>query len=167
MKKEASSTQRIAWVVTMRALACLAVVLLHASNENGLELNNAAYMSYRYVVFHSIVPLLTRWAVSFFMMMSGFLLLNPEHDFSLEKAKKGIFRMLRILVVFGFAYCMMEEFFNSGFGAPMQSVIAACRNLLCGNGWDHMWYVYMMVGLYAITPMVRIFVAHVDQRTLH
>lgn len=124
-------------------------------------------MSYRYVVFRFIVPLLTRWAAPAFMMISGFLLLNPEREFSLARARRGVFRMLRILLIFGLAYCLMEEFFTSGMGAPLQSIAAAFRKLLCGQSWDHMWYIYMMVGLYAITPLLRVFTAHADRRTLH
>ena len=42
-------------------------------------------------------------------------------------------------------------------------LLDAAFNLLVGRSWDHMWYVYALMGFYLITPVVRPWVAQASR----
>ena len=39
-------------------------------------------------------------------------------------------------------------------------------NFLTGHSWGHMWYLYMVIGLYLITPVIKPFVARATDKDL-
>lgn len=71
-----------------------------------------------------------------------------------------------VLLTFGLCYCLLETFFENGLRNPIASVGAAALNLLQGRSWDHMWYVYALIGLYLLTPMLRAFISAADKQTI-
>ena len=63
--------------------------------------------------------------------------------------------MLLVLISFGTFYSFLEIFFEVrtiNFSIILKSVL----NTIQGKTWDHMWYIYMLIGLYIVTPALRI-----------
>ena len=112
-----------------------------------------------------VIQVLVRWAVPVFIMISGFLLLDPEKEMDLKKIGRYILRMGAVLLTIGLLYCLMESFASEGFSTPLQTALSAARNLVEGKSWSHMWYVYMLIGLYLLTPLLRPFVQYADKKT--
>lgn len=98
-------------------------------------------------------------------MISGFLLLNPDKEVSLNKAMRYALRMVLVLFTFGLFYCLVEAVVTKGFSDPVGAILASVKNLFEGKSWDVMWYVYMILGLYLLTPMLRAFVRAADFTT--
>lgn len=113
-----------------------------------------------------IIQMLVRWAVPCFVMISGFLLLDGQKEMSLHKIRKYILRMVAVLLTFGYCYCLIESFATTGFADIPAQLFSSVRNLLEGKSWAHMWYVYMVIGIYLLTPMIRVFVNHADHQTV-
>lgn len=158
--------ERYDWIVTLRAIAALAIVLLHVTSTWMVETEWGGQTGARWFLDGVIIQVLVRWAVPVFILISGFLLLNPDKDMPLVKIKHYVLRMVFVLVTFGYAYCLIESVVSRGMeNIPMQLLLSV-RNLLAGKSWAHMWYVYMLIGLYLITPMLRIFVLYADRRTM-
>lgn len=105
---------------------------------------------------------LVRWAVPVFVMISGFLLLDPAKDMPLAKIRKYVLRMVFVLLTFGYVYCLIEGVVVKGTTDLPMTLLLSIRNLLEGKSWAHMWYVYMLIGLYLLTPMLRVFCQHAD-----
>ena len=105
---------------------------------------------------------LIKFAVPSFIMISGCLLLNPKRNININKIKKYILKMISILLVFGFAYCLLENIFDFGFDNIFKLIYESIINLFQEKSWDHMWYIYMLIGLYMITPLLRKFVDTAD-----
>lgn len=84
----------------------------------------------------------------------------------LSKIRKYVLRMVVVLLTFGYAYCLIETLVTNGLTNLPMSVLLSARNLIEGKSWAHMWYVYMLIGLYLLTPMLRIFVKHADAQTM-
>lgn len=154
---------KIEWIVNLRAFACMAVVLLHASE---MWINSIAkFLSLstpRQFLYKMIIPMLTRFAVPTFIMISGCLLLNPKREVDIEKIKKYILKMLCLLGTFGFAFCIIENIFNFGMSDMVRVIYKSIFDLLQAKSWGHMWYLYMLIGLYILTPILRKFVEHTD-----
>lgn len=98
-------------------------------------------------------------------MITGFLLLDPEKNIDLKKNLRYVLRMVAILLTFGLLYCLMESAATDGFGNIPKTVINSVKNLFEGHSWSHMWYVYMLIGLYLLLPMFRTLTKFADKRT--
>lgn len=157
MKKEV-------WIEKLRALAATAVVFIHVvqgTYVNGLQ----GIPKYRCIFDTSFLMSLTAWAVPVFVMITGCLLLNPEKELPLEKLKKYIGRILLILVTLGFGFCLIESFLTYRDKGLWFVIKDAVVNLARGRSWAHMWYLYMLIGLYVLTPVLRAFVKEASGET--
>lgn len=156
--KQASNVQagkHLVFIDYLRVFACLSVVFLHIvvnwTEKSGLTV---AEYPLRLKIDAAICGVL-RVAVPIFVMISGALLLDKNKEISWQKIKKYITKMLVVLLVFGLGFCFIENFANH---VPLwQSPFVAIKNLLEENTWGHMWYIYMLIGLYIITPLVKPF----------
>ncbi len=150
---------RLFFADVIRAAAILLVLLFHSTNfyidlfkmdQGGWLIANAARsLSY------SCVPL--------FFMLSGLLLLNPEKSESIAVFFSK--RFVRVLVPFlfwasvGLAYLMyIEGNIFSGF-----KILQMALN---GPVFDHLWFVYILLGLYFATPVLRVYARHADKANL-
>lgn len=172
------STQKKQWNASfsrMRSLACVAIVVLHtcvyamvAANARGISL------SHLQVVSTELGQYSCMWAVPMFVMVSGALLLDPERELSWDRLlHRYIARVGGALLVFGllftafdFAMNGVEEtaanslFFAAHPGDGAGYVALCCFvDLLTGHSWAHMWYLYMLLGLYLLLPFMRKVVA--------
>jgi surface polysaccharide O-acyltransferase-like enzyme len=150
---------KIKWIVSLRALACVAVVLLHVvACWQGVDPSGSIGRP-RLILDQVIIWILVRWAVPCFLMISGYLLLDPNRDFTIRKIYDHIRVMAIALLTFGLAYCLIESILTMGISDIPKVLITSMGNLIEASGWDHMWYIYMMIGLYITVPLIRRFVA--------
>lgn len=160
-----SGAARIACFEWARAAGCVAVVALHVfvalCNAHGYD----ALGPTRLFVEATLSIVLTRWAVPVFFMVSGALLLDPAKDLGWERIWRYVSRMLFVLGTFGLAFCLVESAYNNG-GLSLAVVGEALINLVTARSWGHLWYVYALLGLYALTPALRLLVTGADRRTL-
>jgi surface polysaccharide O-acyltransferase-like enzyme len=92
-------------------------------------------------------------------MITGVLFLNPEKNISLDKMlKRYVFRIFLAIIIFGIPYCFLEIFFEDQFSFKFNQIGIAALNAIQGKSWEHMWYLYMIAGLYLLMPLIKIFV---------
>lgn len=161
MKKD-----RILWIDNLRAISCILIVLLHVI-DGWLSPNNIILTKYsaRWFIDNFAIQLIVRPSLPIFIMISGALLLNENNNYTFEKQKKYIIRMLLVLLTIGFAYCLIEEFITNGTNNILYSIGISFLHLLENKSWGAMWYIYMLIGLYIITPIIKTFVNNIDQKT--
>jgi len=103
----------------------------------------------------------SRTGVPLFVMLSGALLLHPSKTESLSIFFKKRWARIGLPFLFwGAAYFAWNVFANQEAltsGLIIQSVLS--------GPYFHFWYLYMLVGLYLFTPILRIVVAHIDRKT--
>ena len=138
----------------LRVAATLAVVLMHTVTgvrDGYFDLSDQKLVLN---IFNALIDV-TSWCVPIFLMISGYLFLNPERKITWEAA---IFRFCRrivlALLIFGIPYALLEIVGYLGyfewFMVPM-----AVKHVLRGHSWSHMWYLYLILILYAVTPLVK------------
>lgn len=108
--------------------------------------------------------MLVRFAVPCFLMISGYLLLNSDKHLPVSKLMRYTGRMFIVLLTFGTSYSILEIVITSK-KFSFDSVFQGFLNMLEGNSWSHMWYIYMLIGLYIITPVLKAFIAYTDEKT--
>ncbi len=158
-------SSRIACFEWARALGCVSIVALHVYVMLWEDVGRASFGFVRAFVEGSLSIVLGRWAVPVFLMVTGALLLNPLKDVDASRIRRYVVRMLGVLATFGFAFCLMEAVFN--YGTFSLAVLGeALLKLLTAQSWGHLWYVYALLGLYILTPVLRKMLARLDQRGL-
>ncbi len=153
------------WIVSIRAYACMAVVMIHVIH-GWIDSADVSLTVSRFVLDRVLLQLLIRWAVPVFIMISGCLLLDPKRNVPIDKIKKYIKRMVYVLLTFGFGYCVVENIYLYGVNDLYKVIYLSIVNLLQAKSWNVMWYIYLLIGLYIITPLLRNFVKKVSDEEL-
>ncbi len=137
----------------LRTAAVCAVVLLHTVTAVADNTDMTLYPVQLKVFL--IIKDLVCWCVPVFIMISGYLFLDPRREFTFKAmVNKYCRRILLALFLFGVPYAWAELVVErGGFGPDVlwQGVV----RVLQGKSWAHMWYLYMILFLYIITPAVK------------
>lgn len=82
--------------------------------------------------------------------------MDTKKKITIEKLYgKYVLRMLIVLFSFGLVFSWMELFFEERTISLIQ-ITEAVLNVLTGNTWAHMWYIYCLIGLYVLLPMYKL-----------
>jgi len=147
----------------IRAVAIFLVILVHAAEEPfpiTAAINQVVYVRWISVdIYNSIAQM----CVPLFVMLSGALLLQP---YKVDEPLRVFFkkRFVRVglpLVFWGGAY------FAWGYFADNKALTVASigQGILTGP-YYHFWYLYMLIGLYIVTPLLRVLVANARRNML-
>lgn len=138
-------SSRIRYFDLLRTVAIFFVIVIHcvAPLFTTLPVNSRSWLISN--LFESI----SRWAVPVFVMISGALLLNKKRDFK-TFFKKNILKIVIILISWNFIYAVINQI-KSGF-----SPISFVTDFV--DGHYHLWFLYMLTGLYLITPFLKLLI---------
>jgi len=93
---------------------------------------------------------LSRWSVPIFVMVSGALLLSGAVETDIRSFyRRRATRLLPPLVFWTMFYIFLQQ--RGGHGP---TAIAVFKSVVTGTPYFHLWYLYMLVGLYLITPFL-------------
>jgi surface polysaccharide O-acyltransferase-like enzyme len=137
---------RIVYVDILRIFATFSVVLLHVAAGNW---GNAVISSFDWKVFN-FYDSLVRFGVPIFVMVSGMFLLNPNKKISYKDIYSKY--ILRIVIAF-ISWSLLYAIYNNLINYDTFDYDVFIRSFIFGH--YHMWYLYMIVGLYIITPLIR------------
>ncbi|WP_243384737.1 acyltransferase [Geothrix alkalitolerans] len=144
----------------MRVISAFAVVWLHVS-ANVVTRHPNVHSNAWWVA--NTADAYSRWCVPVFVMISGALLLSKSNRTTVNNFyKKRMTRILPPLVIWTAIYLIFQIFTNSAFGFKY-----AIMSIIKGMPYYHLWYVYMLLGLYAAAPFICIFVSNIEQRILN
>lgn len=152
--------QRIYYFDYLRVLALVGVVTLHTASPLAAE----AHQHHAGLGTFWLTDLANvggRFGVSTFFMISGALMLAPEHSFRLVKSLKriGIPLVVWIWIYFGFAW-LTRQWHWIPFQAPANfHLTTLIRAMLSGDVAFHLWFLYALFGIYLVLPLVRPFTA--------
>jgi surface polysaccharide O-acyltransferase-like enzyme len=145
-------------IVKIRVFATLMVVLLHVSAPVRDQWHMMADANW---FIGAVFDSLGRAGVPLFVMISGALLLPRLTDWR-EFYRK---RFTRILIPM-FIWSILFAFFWEWQTAGTRSVFEILFSFLSGPTYYHLWYFYMLVGLYLIAPFIQVLVRHLTQKQL-
>lgn len=151
------------WINVARVSAILFVVLLHVSA--GLVLGNPLGSESWWI--GNIYDSSARWCVPVFVAISGALLLDPakEKESVVEFYKK---RLTRILVptVFWSIFFLVWSASKTTFSGGVPDFSFLIKQAILGKPYFHLWFLYMIIGLYVFTPFLRIIVRNGERRDI-
>lgn len=154
---------RLAYADLLRTLATLAAIVLYTSVY---WLDRAAAGSASYTILNTYNAL-TRWCAPMFAMLSGAFLLDPKKGVKLRDIfLRYILRILIVLLVWGTLYALIDHGWSSG-RLTWGGVKSALTHVLWADTHSHLWFLYILLGLYLITPVLRAFVRGASRGDLH
>lgn len=137
----------------LRVLATCAVVLMHVLT-GATDVTDASIVPEYRSLLLSVMDLVT-WCVPIFLLISGYLFLNPERTLTYPvMIKKYCRRIALAILLFGVPYAASELMVaEQSFRVMM--IPEALKMTLTGHTWSHMWYLYLILFLYLITPLLK------------
>lgn len=131
----------------MRIVSMAAVVLLHAASQYW-RTTSVTTLDWNAMNFYDGI---VRWAVPVFVMISGVLFLDPIRQESIRKLwTKNIPRIVVIILIWGLIYAVL---YSPPQEMTFEGLWAFCKVWVLGH--YHMWFLFMILGLYAVTPILR------------
>jgi surface polysaccharide O-acyltransferase-like enzyme len=144
---------KILYLDFLRCIAMFSVIFLHITSKaiTLTELYSTSWYVYNFLRCFS------KWGVNVFIMISGVLFLNPEKEVSISKIwKKYIFSIFVILFFWSFLYAIypiVRDILSNGYIDISERMSTFIKSFVLGN--YHLWFLYMIIGLYIITPFLR------------
>jgi len=146
--------ERQYWIDALRILASYMVVLVHSSSYAIFEVPIFTLKWYGLMFWDAM----NRTCVPLFIMISGILFLNPDKEISVSKMyKKYISRIVKTLIFWNVFYATIVKYRVNAFNTQYEWTVDVIPDFFSDvvYGKFHMWYLYMCIGLYMITPLVR------------
>lgn len=148
----------------LRAGACIAIIILHVF-ASAVIIYGEELEILPYAVSRGIANCLM-CAVPCFVMVTGALLLNESKELSYKKIYgKYMVKIIAALVVFCLIFRMFDMVMNRE-SVSIAVVIDGLYKIYTGTSWSHMWYLYMLAGLYLLLPFYRKVAKYSDRREI-
>lgn len=144
----------------IRTVAIIGVIVLHATQDATSFDPQAPYEIWRWWTV-DVYQSLSRVGVPLFVMLSGALLLQPSKIEPLHVFLKKRWARIGLPFLFWGAAYFAWDYFSKHITFTSSFII---QGVLSGP-YFHFWYLYMLIGLYIFTPVLRVVVAHVDRKT--
>ncbi|MCL2869130.1 MAG: acyltransferase family protein [Candidatus Bathyarchaeota archaeon] len=153
-----NNTSKALNVDTIRVIAIVGVILIHASSDLTTNFVRFGFSRWMMVDIYQSFGLM---GVPLFLMLSGALLLNnsKKDEDPIDFFKKR-FTRIGLPFIFWSIFYFIWMFYAENQTLTPGFII----NGVLGGSHFILWYLYMLVGLYLVTPMLRVMVAHFTDR---
>ena len=153
----------IAWLNNSRILAIFVVILAHSAD---VVIVTNQIGTYNWWV-GNVYDILGRWSVPVFVMVSGALLLNPSRKENLNTFyQKRLSRILLPILFWSAIYILITVRFGEYWLGYSPSISLILMDLAAGKPFFHLWFLYMILGLYLFTPFLRKIVENTTRKEL-
>jgi len=147
---------RVVWVDWLRVAACFMVVVVHATEPFYLGGEGSQILTEADAYWSSLFDSLVRACVPLFIVASSYLQF-PLHYSSGEFLRR---RVVRVVVPF----LLWSAVYAFAWGNPAENF----QNLLLNFNYSagHLWFVYMLIGVYLLMPLLSPWAERVSKREL-
>ena len=146
----------------IRTVAIVGVVLLHASGQYILtsaqlaSLDRSQLVSWGFVSVYQSIAVTT--GVPLFLMMTGALLLEPTKKESLTVFFRKRWVRIGLPLIFWGAIYFVWDFTVRNLPFSGLTILQGILN----GPYSQFWYMYVLIGLYLLTPVLRVFIANAE-----
>lgn len=182
MIQNSISDNRIVWLDVIRCVAMIMVIGVHCIDPFYISPTMRAIPEYTH--WAAIYGSLLRPSVPLFVMMTGLLLLPVKKQPLGKFYKKRIYRVLFPFLIWSVLYSMflwvtgvlglpkeiIGDFFCYTQGQESQSLIDSLKDVAMipfnfSHKENHMWYIYLLIGLYLYMPFFSAWIENADRKT--
>lgn len=109
-----------------------------------------------------------RWCIPVFFMLSGMMILDPDYNLTFKKLyTKSLPRLLCALIFWSLAYRIASPIGNYILHQePITStdIQKLYTDFFFDMPWHHLWFMYVIIGIYILAPLLRIFTANAERK---
>ena len=182
MIQNSISDNRIVWLDVIRCVAMIMVIGVHCIDPFYISPTMRAIPEYTH--WAAIYGSLLRPSVPLFVMMTRLLLLPVKKQPLGKFYKKRIYRVLFPFLIWSVLYSMFPwvtgvlglpkeiigDFFCYTQGQESQSLIDSLKDVVMipfnfSHKENHMWYIYLLIGLYLYMPFFSAWIENADRKT--
>ena len=148
--KQWNGKERMGNLDVLRCMAALAVICIHVitspvENYDGVL---SSGLLWNIQCIHSLM----KWSVPVFFIMTGYFC-GKHETYTYNFALKKILKFVCTLFTVGFSYALLECVFTTRH-LGINEIGLAVLNVFNGKLWNHMWFVYDIIGIYLVLPVL-------------
>jgi surface polysaccharide O-acyltransferase-like enzyme len=132
------------WIDLLKAIAAFAVIILHVTVSLLYDFGDKEH--WQAANFYNS---LVRFSVPVFVMISGVLLLNKNEELT-TFLRKRFSRLLFPFIFWSVIYLLLKI----NYDLPLKEIISYSIKVLKSGTEFHLWYIYMLIGLYLFIPIL-------------
>lgn len=151
-----SSETRQIWIDWMRVAACLMVIIVHSTEPFYLGGNGSQILTRTDAFWASFFDSFVRACVPLFIVASSYLQF-PLHYQTGEFFRKRAIRILIPFALWSLVYAFV-------WGEPVSNLQDLLLNFNYSAG--HLWFVYMLIGIYLLMPLLSPWAEKVGKKEL-
>jgi surface polysaccharide O-acyltransferase-like enzyme len=145
----------------IRTIGIFLIILLHATNfppQIPIDITPQVALGWFTADVYAVIGHI---GVPLFVMLSGFLLLQPEKaDEPLGVFFKKRFNRIGLPFIFWSTVYLLWSVYVHNMPLTPDGVVKAFMS----GTYVHLWFLYMLIGLYLVTPILRTFVKNLDPK---
>ncbi len=145
--------KRVFYFDIIRAFACFCVIVLHSSAGYAIS-DCGTVNNWIGNIFDSLV----RVAVPLFVMLTGALMLDEDYEYSDKKIIGHIVKIILFFSFWSFIYAFILDILKPAILGKTITLKVKGFIYDCLKGHYHLWFCFMIVGLYLIIPLLRLWV---------
>lgn len=142
----------------IKSVAILDVLISHAA-VTAFSAGDVGSLPWLTALFWACI---SHGSVSLFLMASGELLLAPKRELTLKKLYTK--NMPRLLIALLFWACCYKAFALAPGALTAENLIQAAKEVILFRHEEHLYYLHIMLLVYAFLPLTRLLAAHMDRR---
>lgn len=151
------------WINNLRVLAMFMVVIIHTSSPLIMGYGHIPVGDWFWGDFYNG---LSRFGVPVFVMITGALLLPREYELG-DFLKRRLGRIITPFIFWSLVY-VAYAWYNEDiiFTADIWTDAKIVLHQLKFGAYYHLWYVYMLIGLYFVIPVLSKFVRNASEKEI-
>lgn len=154
-----TKNNRLLWVDITRIIAIIAVVAIHVEDSFIFYWNKLPFTDWwASNIYNGFI----RFPVPIFLILSGYLLLDKQEDDKIFFSKR--FSKVVIPLV---AWSMIYWVFTHDYNVLSLFTATFVHQLLANKIYFHLYFLYVIIGLYLITPLLRRILVHASTYDVH
>lgn len=146
--------KRLVYLDIIKIIAIIAMMIIHVAAS---QIHNVPSGSVTWNVF-AFYQCITHFCVPIFFMCSGVFFLNSKRAINIERLyKHNILRLVTALLFWGTLYAIhlfISYSIKTGWG--IHECISKVYNDEFVYGHYHLWFLYVMIGIYIVVPILRV-----------
>lgn len=154
---------RILYADILRIFTIFAVIVIHVCTARW----NVSFGTSEWYVLNASMTSL-RWCIPVFFMLSGIIILDPSYNLTFKKLyTKSLPRLVCALLFWAILYRTLSPAVS--ILLDIKEVTSAdwhriYTEIFLGTPWYHLWFMYAIISLYILAPLLRVFTAHAEKK---
>jgi surface polysaccharide O-acyltransferase-like enzyme len=164
MKKD-NIIKNYEWVDSLRVLATLSVIFVHVTAPILYQYGKVSNFDWWV---GNIYDSTVRFCVPIFLMISGVLILSKNYENTGEYLRKRVLRILLPFLFWSIIYIAKDLFFKFNHEEQLSyTEVLKFIFLQLKNGASyHLWYIYLIIGLYLFFPIIGKWIRQSDKQEI-